>query len=1768
MNNPDPTVEAGEAERLAWLDEHIPGIDFRQQIGDGAHSDVYVGEARGRDVAVKVQQPMGEVSGSERWSRRFRREAALLASLSHPAVPGVYRVGTVDERAYTVMEYIDGESLAGMLDGRGMAEDQVIRWSSRLLEILARIHRRGLIHRDLKPANILFDSRGRLRLIDFGLAGRRHELHEHAEAPRAVGTLQYSAPEQLGAIDALTDARSDLYALGILMYEALTGAPPFEDGSYKELVRQHGGVEPPPLDEFDGISSKTGRFVERLLAKDPDDRFPSARDAARFLRVEILEAKPPASEESLQDDRLVGREEPGHRLERAWRLASGGEGRSVVVRGPAGVGKTFLVEQFLRRVPPPETTVARQKADQEGAAPLAILRRCFSDWLDDADSVRSASRRDLRDEMQRLIAQKPRSVRRLAPRELRSEVSGESEVAALEHEEFWETAADLVLEVAELLGGAILMIDDLQWLDDSSRRVLRRVVSRLESVPLLVIGTARTRDEEGSLDRIDGTPVETIVLEALDPGETSRLIARYLDVEEVDEQLADRVWKRSDGNPFLIVDRLYTMIDAGVLRPHWEAWDFDADREEELEVTDSSLSLVEARLSRLEDEQTRVLAAAAVIGHRVDIPLLVAVCDTDRSTVRATVEEAARVGMLARRGLHYEFLHDRLRESLVERLDESERRRFHLATAAGFEDDLDDIGADLYAVASHYIAGGPERRPERAFDALCRAGELALEEFAHGKAVEFLSHAAELAETHDELEFGLDRRAALGEACAHDGEVERAVAELSTVIRDTDDPFRRAELRGRLSQVHLWDTMDTEPAREQYEQALRELGEPAPSEAPVRFAVGSLWRFIAGLFIRTLGLGYGSASGRDRQRARLQSLLYRQGQQAEYWELRFGTSLLYVFRGMYPATRLGRSGELVKNYGTAGPVLAGVGLESASRWMADRAVEVARELQRPALVALARNRACWCLFESGRHIEASRSLSEFLEESAHWVESGDYTFSCSELLWNYHLRGYAERSRQWVERGIERSREQAEYGGGGPRFELGAEPLAQLGDFEAAESRLEATRQLTGAGTDMTFRSALYLQGLAAIAYFSRDWQRLDEAIDGWFSFDIDPETAPTYISAFYVYAGYGTAERIRRADDREGALRERFDELLHQLESAASGRENLQAHLHVLRSVGTALSGEEDRALDTWGEAETYALEHDNPWALFECRRRRARVLRDTGTAEIVREQAAAALQLAEQMGWEPARRHLLEEFPDLDRRSTGGSSEDPSSDGVRQRSAEAYLDAMLRVSLAASGTLEPDTQVREMLGEVVSILGVERGAVFLEPDEASGSELAVRVALDATGEVVELESFAESVVEKVCRQQESVVLRDPDEAERRGYDDVLDAGIRTVAAVPLEIRDRFVGVIYLDSRLAKRVVSSKDLVILEALASHIPVALETVRTARLEMEVESERRQREFAETLRTTLTAMTRTLDRSDILEELVDGIAEFVDFDRGWAASTQGERFESVVGEGPWENGLEESNRASLEISDLLGEVIREGESRYLQDTTSPGVRDDWAVGPQAGSWFAVPLCTREKRLGVVVLAADVAGAFGERARELVETFTSQASIALENTRLAMLDPLTGLYNRRYFNRIARREFQRFERYGTPVSALIVDLDHFKSINDTFGHPAGDEVLERVSRLCQQSVRRPDVVGRYGGEEFVVLAPATEAEPDARTLADRLREVIEGIEVDWEGETVTVTASIGLTELRGDDDSVEAMLERADRALYRAKEAGRNTVEMIR
>ena len=172
-------------------------------------------------------------------------------------------------------------------------------------------------------------------------------------------------------------------------------------------------------------------------------------------------------------------------------------------------------------------------------------------------------------------------------------------------------------------------------------------------------------------------------------------------------------------------------------------------------------------------------------------------------------------------------------------------------------------------------------------------------------------------------------------------------------------------------------------------------------------------------------------------------------------------------------------------------------------------------------------------------------------------------------------------------------------------------------------------------------------------------------------------------------------------------------------------------------------------------------------------------------------------------------------------------------------------------------------------------------------------------------------------------------------------------------------------------------------------------------------------------------------------------------------------------------------------------------------------------------------------------------------------------TERKLLEFKLLRMAETDSLTGLTNRGYFRNAANLEVGRVNRFGSVASIVMIDLDRFKSINDTYGHPAGDEVLRCFAETCSKPLRQIDVFARIGGEEFVILLPGTD-EAGAVYVAEKLRAALCEMTVESGQKQFGITASFGVAQIRSGDASIDACLVRADKALYAAKQAGRDRV----
>jgi len=264
---------------------------------------------------------------------------------------------------------------------------------------------------------------------------------------------------------------------------------------------------------------------------------------------------------------------------------------------------------------------------------------------------------------------------------------------------------------------------------------------------------------------------------------------------------------------------------------------------------------------------------------------------------------------------------------------------------------------------------------------------------------------------------------------------------------------------------------------------------------------------------------------------------------------------------------------------------------------------------------------------------------------------------------------------------------------------------------------------------------------------------------------------------------------------------------------------------------------------------------------------------------------------------------------------------------------------------------------------------------------------------------------------------------------------------------------------------------------------------------------------------------------------------------------------------------------------VELNEGLGGVVlREGQpvqslNGAIDPRESERVRQR-RVRDQAGSILVVPIQSQGNMLGTLTAINAPDGIdFTSSDMELLVALANQAAIAIERMALlrelehnATIDSLTQLLNRRAWLEQGQRIVAAARRSDRPMSVILLDADHFKRINDNYGHDAGDQVLQTISACCRQQVRASDIVGRYGGEEFVVLLPETNA-PTALIVAERIRNLIASQHIPLEAGVLTITISLGIATMRGAECDLSTMLTQADRALYAAKRAGRNTVRSI-
>ena len=747
-------------------------------------------------------------------------------------------------RTVLVLDDPGGEPLDRLLGGP-MEVGRFLRLAIAVTSALGKLHQRGLIHKDIKPANIMVGcADGHVRLTGFGIASRLSRERQAPEPPETIaGTLAYMAPEQTGRMNRSIDARSDLYALGVTLYQMLTGVLPFTAADPMEWVHCHIARKPvPPGKRIKSVPAPVSAIIMKLLAKTPEDRYQTASGVERDLRRCLAEWEARRRIDDfplgLQDtpnqllipEKLYGRDRDIATLLSCFdRIIKTGVPELVLVSGYSGIGKSSVVDELHKVLVPPRGLFASGKFDQyKRDIPYATLVQAFQSLVRPLLGKSDTELASWRHALLEALGSNGRLMIDLIP-ELKLIIGDQPPVPELPPQ---QAQSRFQLVFRRFIGAfarpnqpLALFLDDLQWLDAATLDLLEDLL-RPDLEHLMLIGAYRDNEVAAAhplmrkLDAIKaaGGKVAEIKLSPLAQEHLGQLVADALRCElERAAPLAKLVHVKTGGNPFFAIQFLSSLVEEGLLTFDHDGarWSWDIDRIHAKGYTDNVVDLMVGKLTRLSTETQNALQQLACLGNIAESTALSMVLGISERQLDTILWPARYQELVERVAGAYRFVHDRVQEAAYGLIPEQLRGEAHLRIGRLLaahtppekpEKAIFDIVNQLNRGVS-LMTSMQEREQLAALNLL--AGERAKASTAYVSALNYLTDgAALLAEDcwvrRRELPFALELNRAECEFLT--GALAEAEQRLEALSVHAADPIERATVA--CLRVDLYVTLD------------------------------------------------------------------------------------------------------------------------------------------------------------------------------------------------------------------------------------------------------------------------------------------------------------------------------------------------------------------------------------------------------------------------------------------------------------------------------------------------------------------------------------------------------------------------------------------------------------------------------------------------------------------------------------------------------------------------------------------------------------------------------------------------------------------------------------------------------------------------------------------------------------------------------------------------------------------------------------------------
>ena len=1417
---------------LSQLDRLLGDVLLEGEIARTAQTAIYrvrTGAADGLPLALKVALRSSDPEDLA----RFRHEVRLLSEARHPNVVAVYDFGVLPgDFPFLTMEMVEGGRVAERLRGRGW--DAFYDVAIQAAAGLAHIHRQGVVHMDVKPANLGVVANGngdfRLKILDFGLA---HEVRGPLDR-RIRGTLAYTAPEVL--LQDSYDHRADLYSLGLTLFELATGVLPSAGRDDMDAIRFHlEGELPDPLRIRPDMPPELARILLRLLQRDPADRYASAGrlllDLAQAAGRPLDAAALSFSEGKVLASRLVGRDEVLGRLRAALADAAEGRGGAILIEGREGVGKSRLLREFRLFASVEGARVSRPAYG--GAGETAEHAQPLSPVL---DALRSLG----------LEVKAPGADAR----------PGDSNPR--ERYRLYQEISRRLAERVRTGPPVVLLVDDLHLAGREGEELLTYLGEDLRAARVLVVAARRPVD--GPPREPDpNAPVQTFELRPLDRAATAQLVDACLGTTNLPASFYGWVHDNTHGLPAEVQQTLRQLVDDQVLQYR------DGDWKPSIGALARWASSPEGRegqgwrrFTALPAPERETLEGAAVVAEAFHLGLLAALLSEDPQAVYERLTVLVAQGYMERLqeagGARYQIARQPFRQTLYSTLDPERRVALHRRLGELLEARLRQGETGLVtSVAEHFWRGGERAR---SLPYLTWAAEEAMAVYAYAQAAALYGRAAEAAAEAGDDEMGSQSLAAQAEALTAAGSFSRALKVYQELQRQPDANRETAAGRAFAARLDLRKGRlhtrlgEHEAALGTHDEGLRLLDGLRLPDLEIDLLHGKA------LALRDLGDGEGAfaaarsalrragSEGLDRQRANLLNTL----------------GNLDVGRG-----ELRRAERLIRR-----------GLRAAEKGSDE------------VLVLRLRNNLGNILWKTGRFDQArdlySRNLAFYERTNDIWGQ----LFALNNMAVLECSRGNWMAARDPFTRSIDLTRRLgARDNEAGQRLNLG-EVEEILGNWPRAQRHYERALKLLEDTPDHPDRLAVLAQ-LASLerkrGHVSEAERRAREALAGAERVG-DPDLLAT------CHLQLGLIEKDRDSLEESGAHLAKALELAEQ-----AGIGQALARVHVSLADRALRDGDLEGAERHAAEARRRVEETGDRFTLGKLLVAEARLAGARDDMEGAERLFAEGVRLFEllETPYEHARslyewglrtwnvdtalRRLRRALSGFER--LGAETESRRAAGALDRIREhqrfstgrGASSVLAEVGKVINSSLDLQEVLAKTMDLVLERLGAERGMIVLMDRLTRDLEVAVARNLGRE-DADESQKLSESVVRRVIETREPVLALDAlTDSRFAGSESIVARHILSILCVPLAIRDRLAGAIYVDHREARHLFNQADLEFLIAFGDQAAIAIEN---ARLYSELDASRqRLKEENESLRNEILSshnLGSMVGRSRSIQEL--------------------------------------------------------------------------------------------------------------------------------------------------------------------------------------------------------------------------------------------------------------------------------------------------------